>query len=156
MPLELKVGFMWNLIICQWRINWRMASRPTGWIHMKWHDFQIKNQLKNCLKSSRMDSYETWSFSMTNQLKNGLESFRLGSYEMLWLFNQKSIKEWSPENSDMTVDASLMNELLFEWVGTDKPVITITRPIYTMIWYEQQQLQALETHSNKCLRSRKQ
>ena len=48
-----------------------MASRASGWIHMKFNDFLIENQLKNGLKSSRLDSYEIWLY-----------------------FNSESIKEW--------------------------------------------------------------
>ena len=38
----------------------RYADHPpsTGWIYMKVNDFLIKTQLKNGLKSSRLDSYE--------------------------------------------------------------------------------------------------
>ena len=51
-----------------------MASRAPGWIHMKFHEYSIKNQLENGLKSSRPDLYEIWSFT-----------------------NQESIKEWPQE-----------------------------------------------------------
>ena len=51
-----------------------MASRAPDWIHMKFNDYSIKNQLENGLKSSRPDLYEIWLF-----------------------FNWESIKKWPEE-----------------------------------------------------------
>ena len=73
-PQELQARFIWNLIIFQLRSNWWMASRAPVWIHMKFDHFPIEDQLKNGLKSSRLDSDEIWSF-----------------------FNSETIKEWPQE-----------------------------------------------------------
>ena len=60
-PQQLQAGFVWNVSIFQLRINQRTGSRAPGWIHMKFDYLSIQNQLKNSLKSSRLDSYEIWS-----------------------------------------------------------------------------------------------
>ena len=61
-PQELQARFIWNLIIFQLTINCRMASKAPDWIHIKFNDVSIKNQVKNGLKWSRLDSYEISSF----------------------------------------------------------------------------------------------
>ena len=63
---------------------------------MKFDYLSIKNQLKNGLNSSRLDSYEIWSIWITNQLKNGPTSSRLDSYEVYSL-SKEPIKEWPQE-----------------------------------------------------------
>ena len=74
------------------RINSRITSRAPGWIHIAFDDFSTKKQLQNCLKSSRLDSYEIWSFSIHNQLRNGRKSSRLHSYESRLCSNYGSIE----------------------------------------------------------------
>ena len=92
-PQELQAGFISNLNIFQLRINWRIASRAPRWIHIKFHHFSIKNQLKNCLESSWLDSYETWScFQLRIDWKIASRAPSWIGVKSDHLFSQESIK----------------------------------------------------------------
>ena len=72
-PQEHQAGFIWNLIICQLRILWRMASRAPGWILMKIDNCLINNQSKIRLKIFRPDLHGMIFCWIKNRLKNGLQ-----------------------------------------------------------------------------------
>ena len=75
-PLELHAladpSYMLKPIIFQSRIDERRAS------HMKFNDFSIKNELKNCLKVSRPDSYEIWWFFNQESIEEGPQKLQTG------------------------------------------------------------------------------
>ena len=48
-----------------------MALRAPDWIHMKFDHLSLKNQIKNGLKSSRLGSYEIWSFFNKESIEEG-------------------------------------------------------------------------------------
>ena len=87
LPQELQAWFLWNSITFQLRINWRMAPRAPGWIHMEFNDCSIKNQWQNGFKSSRLDSYEVWSFFNEESIKESYQELQTGFVWNLIIFN---------------------------------------------------------------------
>ena len=66
--LQCFVLYFVCVIMFQLTSNYRMASRAPGWTHMKFDHVSVKNQLKNSLKSSRLDPYEIDNLSSQNQI----------------------------------------------------------------------------------------
>ena len=116
-PQELQAGFIWNWIVFQVRVNYRttskapgwihmtvqlrincrMASKDTGWIHMKCGYFSLKNQLKDCVKSSRLDSYEVWSLFSCESINEWPPELQAGLIWNFIILNWESINEWPRE-----------------------------------------------------------
>ena len=111
LPQKLQAGFMWNWIVFPLRISQRVASRAPGWVHMKLDHCSTKSQLKHSIQRSCLDSYETFSFQITNELINCLKGDRVDSYEIWWFFHRGWNREWPQERQA----GFIWNLIILQW-----------------------------------------
>ena len=130
-----------------------MASKPPGWTRMKCGHVSIKNQLKNGLQRSRLDSMKfdyfelriNWRaasrapgwihmkfyhFQIKKQLKNSLKSNKLDSHEIWSFFNQASLIEWTQELQA----GFLQNFIIFVQLRINWRMASRARPDIYNIW----------------------
>ena len=74
-----------------------MDPRAPGWIHMKFEHLLIENHLKTGLKSSRLDSYENWTFVHWESVEDWPEELQVGFIWHLNILNWESTEEWPQE-----------------------------------------------------------
>ena len=105
-------GSISNLIMSELRFNSIMRSKGSGWIHIKFCYFSIKDRLNNELQRLNLDLYiKSNNFWIQNQTSNELYKLRLDPYQILIFLSHESIKEWAPVAQSRSISF-----LIISWI----------------------------------------